>query len=139
MLHILVIVARSNLLYLAIMHDFMLLSRTVSRRVVGLVFALTLAIAAQSCQNAPNPSNNTDATISSQISSSGVIVFRDRDGGFFGILNDTGSIQYVPVNLPASFRKDGLHVRFHATPRGPENAAHGWGTPVDVASVELLK
>ena len=57
------------------------------------------------------------------------------EGGFFGIETEDGE-NLFPINLPDSFKRDGLKIRFQA-----EDAAvltiSQWGRPVRVRDVSL--
>jgi len=64
----------------------------------------------------------------------GTIVYKQFEGGFFAIDGDDGR-KYNPINLPQSFKKDGLRVK--VTVRLKRNAIsfRMYGTVVDVVSI----
>jgi len=49
------------------------------------------------------------------ISGTGVVTYIDLEGGFYGIITETGT-RYLPLNLAEEFKTDGLTVTFTATP-----------------------
>lgn len=49
------------------------------------------------------------------VEADGIVRFVDVEGGCWGI--ETEEVMYEPINLPASFRVDGLRVDFEAEER----------------------
>jgi hypothetical protein len=74
-------------------------------------------------------------TPTSTVSVGGTVVFRDKDGGFFGILADNGG-QYEPTNLSREFQTDGLRVKLTGKLDANHLGKHGWGNPVEIDQVQ---
>ena len=81
----------------------------------------------------PKKSAAAAATVAT-ISNSGTVVFRDKDGGFYGILTDNGG-QYEPKNLSARYCSDGLRISFSGQLDTAQLGEHQWGNPVEIAVV----
>ncbi len=64
----------------------------------------------------------------------GTVKYINLEGGFYGIIADNGG-KYLPLNLDDAFRKDGLRVRFEATPLTDVATIYMWGTPVKLTSI----
>ena len=69
--------------------------------------------------------------------SSGTVTYQNLEGGFYGILGDDGK-KYEPLDLDAKYRKDGLRVAFDAVPAKDTATTRMWGTPVNLAQVEVI-
>lgn len=76
----------------------------------------------------PLVQNGKPATITGQV------VFRDKDGGFYGILTDNGA-QLEPINLDGRFKTDGARVTIEGKLDSSRLGNHGWGNPVEVFEV----
>jgi len=63
------------------------------------------------------------------------VVFQDLEGGFYGIVGDDGK-DYLPLNLGADYRVDGLRVSFESEPAGDVSTIYMWGTPVNLTFIE---
>jgi len=72
------------------------------------------------------------------LSGSGTIRFLDVEGGFYGILGDSGE-RYLPLTMPDEFQKDGLRVRFTVKPRSDVATVFQWGTVVEIVEISVLK
>lgn len=71
------------------------------------------------------------------IQETGTVVYVPLEGGFFGIVGDSG-VRYEPVNLPEEFCRDGLRVVFVA--EYIEAASiHMWGELIRLDRVEVLR
>jgi len=79
-------------------------------------------------------SNGTAHSKADTIEIQGTVVYKDLEGGFFAIDADDGKT-YDPVNLPASFKQNGLRVK--ATVRVKNNAAgiHMVGDIVEIVDI----
>lgn len=70
------------------------------------------------------------------VSGKGTITFIGVEGGFFGIITDDGR-HFDPISLPASFKKDGLWVKFKgALVDGADY--HMWGEVITLANIQRL-
>jgi hypothetical protein len=100
---------------------------------ISLVFAIALigiTISASGCDNlAPKSDSLVKNGTTAQIS--GQVVFRDKDGGFYGILTDNGA-QLEPINLDARFKTDGARVTVQGKLDSSRLGVHGWGNPVEI-------
>ena len=64
----------------------------------------------------------------------GTVTYKNIEGGFYAIDADNGS-KYDPINLPESFRKDGLKVRVTARPRIDAMSLHMYGAIIEVVNI----
>ena len=71
------------------------------------------------------------------VSGTGIIVYQDIEGGFYGILADDGT-RYLPLNLEDEYQVDGLSVRFSGTPREDLLTVAQWGTPIELVSIQEI-
>jgi hypothetical protein len=71
--------------------------------------------------------------IDQRINGDGIVHYVDLEGGFYGIITDSGE-RYHPVNLGNSFRNDGQRVNFSAYPASVSSIAM-WGTPVRIVTI----
>ena len=97
-----------------------------------LIIVLTLlgAVVACGCMAAGGEDGPAD-----RISGNGTVTYVDLEGGFYGIVADDGE-RYLPRNLPADFRADGLRVTFVVDIANETATIQQWGAPVDVVSIE---
>ena len=65
----------------------------------------------------------------------GVVKFINLEGGFFGIVGDSGQ-KYDPLNLPDKFKKDDIKVRFEAKEKKGAVSFHMWGKIVELTKIE---
>ena len=72
------------------------------------------------------------------VATTGTVTYVDLEGGFYGIVAEDGR-NYLPGNLPAEYRQDGLRVRFSADPEEDVAGFRMWGTPVKIRSIELIE
>lgn len=84
----------------------------------------------------PEPAPN--ATAPTRISTTGTVRFQELEGGFWGIIADDGR-KFDPMGLDAKFQKDGLRVRFEATPDPDRMSTHMWGRIVRITRIEIVK
>jgi hypothetical protein len=80
----------------------------------------------------------TSAPSENQINTTGTVRFQEIEGGFWGIVADDGR-KFDPMGLDAKFQKEGLRVRFEATPDADRMSTHMWGTIVSLSHIEVLK
>ena len=71
------------------------------------------------------------------ISATGTIKYIPLEGGFYGIETEKGE-KYLPLNLPAEFKKDGLKVWFKAKPRRGATIQM-WGKPVEILEIKVIE
>ena len=70
-----------------------------------------------------------------RISANGTVTYVDLEGGFYGIVTDDGE-RYLPDDLPAGYRIDGLPVRFSADLKEDTAGIQQWGTPIAIRDIE---
>lgn len=66
---------------------------------------------------------------------SGTVTYQDLEGGFYGIVGDDGK-KYLPMNLDAPYRVDGMRVSFESEVTGDVATIQMWGTPVNITFIE---
>ncbi|MDO8577713.1 MAG: hypothetical protein Q7R50_00840 [Dehalococcoidales bacterium] len=71
------------------------------------------------------------------ISGTGMVKFVNLEGGFYGIIADSG-IQYDPTNLDRNFEQDNLRVKFEGRIRSELVNTHQWGTILELTRIEKL-
>ena len=64
----------------------------------------------------------------------GIIVFEDLEGGFWGIVGNDGSRYEVENSLPDDVKEAGTMVEAEVKPTGSVTIRQ-WGTPVKVLSI----
>ena len=64
----------------------------------------------------------------------GTVVYRDIEGGFYAIDAEDGS-KYEPMNLPESFRKDGLKVKVTAQLKTDVMGFYMYGSVIEVVDI----
>ena len=89
--------------------------------------------------NPPDPNrslSNESPTMppSNTLQISGTVVYKDLEGGFYAIDAGDGG-KYDPINLPESFRKDGLKVKIKARLKPDAMSSHMYGTIIDILSI----
>ena len=67
----------------------------------------------------------------------GTIKYIPLEGGFYGIETDKGE-KYLPLNLPAEFKKDGLKVWFKAKLKKGATIQM-WGKPVEILEIQKVE
>lgn len=81
----------------------------------------------------------TDNTSSSDIKEEICFVAEVRwiplEGGFYGLVTDDGR-KFIPLNLPETFKKEGLKIRVKGR---VENVVtiHMWGTPFEIYEIDV--
>ena len=86
---------------------------------------------------APEETPQQEPAPEETISGTGTIKYIDLEGGFYGIAGDDGT-NYNPINLAEPYRRDGLRVRFEATPRTDLLSTQMWGTLVELTRIDRL-
>lgn len=64
----------------------------------------------------------------------GTVVYKNLEGGFFAIHGDDGS-KYDAINLPESFRKDGLKVKVTAQLKKDAVSFHMYGKIIEIVDI----
>ncbi len=85
----------------------------------------------------PNESPSTEIPITPAAGSFeivGTVVYKNMEGGFFAIDGDDGR-KYNPINLPESFRKDGLKVKVTARFKRDAISFRMYGAIIDVVNI----
>ena len=105
------------------------------RTLAGLLTLLALA-GSSACGGSSSPTSPTGTVVvtGDVARGTGMVRFYTFEGGFFAIRGDDG-VTYDPTNLPSSFQRDGLRVRFEALIRRDLGGVHMAGPIVDVISI----
>ena len=90
------------------------------------VFAVALVL---SC-GCTTPAENPHA-----VQGAGTVVYIDLEGGFYGIVSDHGE-EYLPLNLPEEYQKNGMSVLYEGVIREDMYTIQQWGTPVDITAIQ---
>lgn len=64
----------------------------------------------------------------------GTVIYKRIEGGFYAIDGDDGR-KYDPINLPDSFRKDGLKVKVTARLKKDTMSFHMYGAIIEVVNI----
>jgi hypothetical protein len=64
----------------------------------------------------------------------GTVTYKHIEGGFYAIDGDDGR-KYDPINLPDSFRKDGLKVKVTARLKKDAMSFHMYGAIIEVVNI----
>ena len=59
------------------------------------------------------------------------------EGGFYGLVAEDGR-KFLPLNLPADFRKEGLRSRVRGIIKKDVATIYMWGTPLETIEIEIL-
>ena len=65
----------------------------------------------------------------------GTVVYKDMEGGFFAIDGDDGKT-YNPINLPDSFKINGLKVNITAKLRNDMGSIHMVGDIIEIVKID---
>ena len=102
-------------------------------RLLSLLLIGLLMIGCRSTQDPDDAPDPEDI-----ISDTGTVRYIDLEGGFYGLIADD-STHYLPDSLDASFRQDGLRVRFRAQIREDVMTMQMWGRPVRILDIARLR
>jgi hypothetical protein len=105
---------------------------------VVLLAAIAATFILSSCEGLVPTTSNNNTTLTQSVATGGRVVYREENGGFFGILADDGR-QYEPSNLDLSYHVEGLRVKFSGSRDTTVLGRHQWGNPVEIAKVESSK
>ena len=102
-----------------------------------------LVLLAAACQSMPREQKLTESEMAeagdtTAIRGVGTIVFNDFEGGFYGIVADSGQ-RYFAGTLEEELRVDGLRVRFALRPLTGVMTTVMWGRPVKIITLERLQ
>jgi hypothetical protein len=100
--------------------------------VLWIMFALVL-----SCSHIVSNNNEPVQHDEGLISAVGTVKFIEIEGGFFGIIADTGD-KYKPLNLPKDFQRDGVRVRFDGEINSDIMGIHMWGKSIEITNIKEL-
>ena len=84
--------------------------------------------------NEPPSSESAAAPPADSFEIVGNITYKNIEGGFYAIDGDNGR-KYDPINLPESFRKDGLRVKVTARPRMDAMSLHMYGAIIEIVNI----
>ena len=70
-----------------------------------------------------------------QIHFTGTVRHQELEGGFFGLVADDGR-RFDPVDLPESFRREGLRVQVTGRLLPASIGFHMWGTRISIVQIE---
>jgi hypothetical protein len=104
---------------------------------IMVVTAIMLSVSIAGCDTT-GPGKAGSVTQQGAVSSGGTVVFRESNGGFYGILTDKGG-QFEPKNLDVRFKTDGLRIAFTGQLDSTQLGAHHWGNPIELATVIATK
>jgi hypothetical protein len=71
------------------------------------------------------------------IEKTGTVKYFSFEGGFFGIAGDDG-VNYDPINLGETYKKDNLKIKFKGKIRTDMMSTRNWGTIVEISDIEEL-
>jgi hypothetical protein len=79
-------------------------------------------------------SESTAAVPADTFEITGIVTFKNIEGGFYAIDGDNGS-KYDPMNLPGPFRKEGLRVKVTARRKTNAMSLHMYGTIIEIVNI----
>ncbi|MCU0632370.1 MAG: protease inhibitor I42 family protein [Methanolinea sp.] len=68
----------------------------------------------------------------------GTVTYLDLEGGFYGIVGDDGR-DYLPLNLDAQYRVDGMRVAFEEEEAGDIATIQMWGIAVNITFMDAIE
>jgi hypothetical protein len=71
------------------------------------------------------------------ITLTGTITYIDLEGGFYGIIADSGD-RYFPINLDQQYKVNKLKVHIKGKIRKDVITTTMWGTPLEILKIERL-
>lgn len=72
-----------------------------------------------------------------RILGTGIVVYEELEGGFFGVISDEGQ-RFIPRELPDDIRKNGTPVSFSFSLIPDMVSTFMWGEPVEIISIQAL-
>ncbi len=82
-------------------------------------------------------SRGGDEEKGSRITMNGIITHIELEGGFYGIIADSGE-RYFPINLDQQYKINNLKVRIEGKIRKNVMITTMWGTPLEILKIERL-
>ena len=92
---------------------------------------LALALALSGCQILTAPDVVREGDV---VKGTGTVLWYDLEGGFYAIEGDDRET-YDPINLPETFKEDGLRVWFEAKIRDDLMSIHMAGPIVEITKI----
>ena len=111
-------------------------SKILSRWVLATALAGTLLSTQAGCDNV-GPRGTTSVSQAPLTTVTGTVVFRENNGGFFGVLTDNGG-QLEPMALDPQYQQDGVRIKLMGRVDNAQLGKHGWGNAVSVDKVQKL-
>lgn len=71
------------------------------------------------------------------ISKNGTVRFIDLEGGFYGIITESGE-KYIPMDMDKNFEQDGLEVNFRAKEAKDVVGIHMWGRYIEIIEMKPI-
>jgi len=71
-----------------------------------------------------------------KVSDSGIVIYSDLEGGFYGIISDGGD-HYLPENLTSDFQKDSLRILFEGVITNRLTTVM-WGRTITLTNIERI-
>ncbi|MCB0278398.1 MAG: hypothetical protein KDD94_02795 [Calditrichaeota bacterium] len=92
------------------------------------ILLISITFLVLSCKSPTEPAPEGQFTVS------GTVQFINLEGGFYGIISDDDQ-HFDPVNLPAEYQQNGLHLKLQAT-KHDGVSTHMWGQLIQVISID---
>ena len=97
---------------------------------LGIVSALVLVVS--SC----SPGRTDEALITDDNGSTiGLVSYIDLEGGFYGIITDTGE-HHNPINLQVDYQVDSLRINYKYKTLQNVPSIRMWGTPIEILEIQ---
>lgn len=84
--------------------------------------------------NDPPPPESPAIPSTDTVEITGTIVYKTLEGGFYAIEAEDGS-KYDPMNLPESFKKDGMKIKINARLKPDVMGFHMYGSIIEVIDI----
>ena len=100
-----------------------------------LILFLFTALGLAACAPGNNATEDDDGPADGVIETTGTVQYVEVEGGFYGIVAEDGT-RYDPSGLPDEFQEDGLRVRFRAEIRENVLTTRMWGQVIRLLEIE---
>lgn len=87
--------------------------------------------------NSSSPISTISLSESSLISGTGVVVYEDIEGGFYGVISDEGR-RFRPQGIPDELKVNGTKIAFSFRPDPETLSVFMWGEPVVIAFIQAV-